>query len=93
MLVSCDLVTTFPLHSLMLFHHARHSTVTALLHQPPKLEDVMHKKTAATIERDLIGLTEQSRIVLFSSQADLDENLGLSRSMLQRYVPKSVWYC
>lgn len=84
MLVSCDLVTSFPLHTLMLFHHSRHSTVTALFYQPPKCdEDVVRKKTATTIERDLIGLTEQSRMVLFSSQADLEENLELSRSMLQ----------
>lgn len=85
MLVSCDLVTTFPLHTLTLFHHAHHSTVTALFYQPPKEdEDVVRKKTAGTtVERDLVGLTQQSRIVIFSSRADLEESLELSRSMLQ----------
>ena len=85
-LVSCDLVTTIPLQTIMLFHHTHNSTVTALLNQPPQAaEDVVRKKnTGAVIERDLIGLTEESRVVLFSSEADLEENLELSRSMLQQ---------
>lgn len=90
MLVSCDLVTTFPLHALTLFHHAHHSTVTALFYQPPKLDEDMRKKTAGNVvERNLIGLTKQSRIILYSSQADLEENLELSRSMLQQWVQNS----
>ena len=84
MLISCDLVTTFPLHTLILFHHAHHSTVTALFNQPPQInEEIVRKKSIGMIERDLIGLAKESRMVLFSSQADLEENLQLSRSMLQ----------
>ena len=85
-MVSCDLITTFPLHHLTLFHHAHHSTLTALFHQPPQPnEDLVRKKaTGATVERDLVGLTEDSRLVLFSSQADLEENVELTRSMLQQ---------
>lgn len=85
MLVSCDLLTTFPLHTLILFHHAHHSTFTTLFYQPPNLdEDVTRKKTpGTTVEKDLIGLTEESRMVFFSSQADLEEGLELSCSMLQ----------
>ena len=84
-LISCDLVTCFPLHTLLLFHHAHHSTLTALFHRPPQLQDTVRRKSAGiTLERDVIGLTDQSRVVLFTSQADLEENLELSRSMLQQ---------
>lgn len=91
-MVSCDLVTAFPLHTLTLFHHAHHSTITALFYQPPKMdEDLVRKKTTGMmVERDLLGLTEQSRIVLFSSQADLEENLELKHSMLQEYVCRGL---
>lgn len=84
--ISCDLVTCFSLHTLMLFHHAHHSTVTALFHHPPQhpQDTIRRKAVGSTLERDVIGLTDQSRIVLFSSQADLEENLELSRSMLQQ---------
>ena len=84
-------MTSFSLHALTLFHHAHHSTVTALFYRPPKVdEELVRKKTAGmTVERDLLGLTEQSRIVLFSSQADLEESLELQRSMLQEYVHSS----
>lgn len=85
MLVSCDLVTSFSLHTLTLFHHAHHSTVTALFHRPSQPDqDPVRRKAGTMLERDLIGLTDDSRIVLFSSRADLEENLELSRSMLQR---------
>ena len=79
-------MTSFPLHSLTLFHHTHHSTVTALFHKPSQDEnDTVRKKTApSAAERDLVGLTEDSRIVLFSAQADLEEDLELSRRMLQQ---------
>lgn len=73
------------MNTLTLFHHAHHSTVTALFHRPTQIgDDPMRKKMTATVaEKDLVGLTEDSRIVLFSAQADLEESLELSRSMLQ----------
>lgn len=80
-------MTSFALHTLTLFHHAHHSTVTALFHRLPQIEeDTVRKKATGTkcFERDLIGLAEDSRLVLFSSQADVEENLELSRSMLQQ---------
>ncbi len=86
LLMSCDLVTSFSLSSLTLFHHSHHSTLTALLIRPPQAnEDSLSKKTVGvTSEKDLVGIADGSRIVLFSSQADLEDNLILSRSMLQQ---------
>ena len=88
LLVSCDVVTTVSLHTLTLFHHAHHSTFTALVLKPPSNEDdtLRRKPACSVVERDLIGLADESRIVLFAAQADLEENLMLSRSMLQQLV-------
>ena len=35
-------------------------------------------------ERDIIGLTESSRLVYFAAQADLEDRLTVSRAMLKR---------
>ena len=45
-----------------------------------------HTSPSPTIhtERDIIGLTESSRLVYFAAQADLEDRLTVSRAMLKR---------
>ena len=41
--------------------------------------------TWSLIEQDLIGITDQGQMVFHSSLADVDDELKLSKRMLQRY--------
>ena len=47
LVVSCDLVTTVPLHLLTEFHSCHHSTLTCLLSQPPWLQEDMQRKASS----------------------------------------------
>ena len=38
-----------------------------------------------SLEQDLIGITDQGQMVFHSSLADVDDELKLSKKMLQRY--------
>lgn len=82
-LLSCDLVSSFPLHMLTEFHVHHNATLTALLVRPPKERDDIKKKSVLT-ERDVIGLAEDSKMVYFAAMADLDDDLSLSRNMMKR---------
>lgn len=84
LVISCDLVTSVQLH-LLTDHHSTHgSTLTTLLVRPPDQTEETRKKGAIVSERDIIGLADESRLVYFSAEADLDEHLEVSRSMLRR---------
>ena len=41
--------------------------------------------TWSLLEQDLIGITDQGQMVFHSSLADVDDELKLSKRMLQRY--------
>ena len=43
-------------------------------------------------ERDIIGLTESSRLVYFAAQADLEDYLTVSRAMLKRFSSTTNMY-
>ena len=49
---------------------------------------VIHPHTYT--ERDIIGLTESSRLVYFAAQADLEDQLTVSRAVLKRWVPSHL---
>jgi translation initiation factor eIF-2B subunit gamma len=85
LVVSCDLVTTVPLHLLTEFHSCHHSTLTCLLSQPPQLQEDAQRKANSTAECDIIGLTSGQQLVYFSAQADLDDCLALSKAFLKRH--------
>ena len=46
LVVSCDLVTSVPMHLLTEFHSAHHSTLTCLLSQRPTSQDDAHRKAS-----------------------------------------------
>ena len=82
LLISCDLITTVPLRQLIDFHRVNDCTLTSLLVRE-KGDDGRGKKDMPT-EKDLVGMSGDSRLVYFTAQADLDDELVLSRSMLKR---------
>ncbi len=61
------------------FHQVHECTLTSLLVR----EEEGSKRST---ERDIVGLSGESRLVYMSAQADLDDHLTLSRAMLKRYV-------
>ncbi len=81
-MLSCDLLTTLPLRSIIDFHRVNDCTLTCLL--------VGGVKRDTPTEQDIVGVADDSRLVYFTAQADLDDQLTLNRSMLKRSVIDSV---
>ena len=75
-------MTSVSLDTLTEFHAHHNCSLTALLVKPPKEDDT--KKKSALVERDIIALAEDSKIVYFAAMADLDDDLTLSRSIIKR---------
>ena len=60
------------------FHQVHECTLTSLL--------VREEGSKRSTERDIVGLSGDSRLVYMSAQADLDDHLTLNRAMLKRYA-------
>ena len=75
-------MTSVRLHMLTEFHAHHNCSLTALLVRPPKEDDT--RKRSTLVERDVIALAEDSKIVYFAAMADLDDDLTLSRSIVKR---------
>lgn len=86
LILSCDLVTNVPLHLLADVFRTNNSTAAILLspEQDAEQEASSSKAKAGHTERDIIGLNEASQLLFFCSEADLVDNLTLSRGMLKR---------
>ena len=77
-------MSSIRLHTLTEFHSRHNCTLTALLVRPPKEDDT--KKKSILMERDIIALAEDTKMVYFAAMADLDDDLTLSRSIIKRLV-------
>ncbi len=77
LLLSCDLLTTVPLRKLLDFHRVHDCTLTSLL-----VRDGGGGRSST--ERDIVGMSGESRLVLLCAQADLDDQLTLSRKLLKK---------
>ena len=82
-------MTSIPLHTLTEFHVRHNCTLTALLVRPPKEDDL--KKKSTFVERDIIALADDSKMVYFTAMADLDDDLTLSRNMIKRLRVEHAW--
>ena len=76
-------MTSVSLHTLTEFHARHNCTLTALMVKPQTKEDEAKKKTSTT-EKDIVALTDDSKMVYFAAMADLDDDLTLSRSVVKR---------
>ena len=77
-------MTSVRLDTLTEFHARHNCSLTALLVRPLTEDDT--KKKSALVERDIIALAEDSKIVYFAAMADLDDDLTLSRSVIKRWA-------
>ncbi len=87
LVLSCDLVSCINLRELLLDHHSHQAALTTVLLHPPKDTPTPSKKSSKTTptEQDLIGVTkDKSKLVLFSSMADLEEELLLHRNLVTK---------
>ena len=86
LILSCDLVTNVPLHLLADVFRTHNSTTAILLSPQPDAEQEAgsNKNKPSHTERDIIGLNESSQLLFFCSEADLVDNLTLSRGMLKQ---------
>ena len=86
LILSCDLVTNVPLHLLADVFRTHNSTTAILLSPEPITEQESSSKSSkgSHRERDIIGLNEFSQLLFFCSEADLVDNLTLSRGMLKQ---------
>lgn len=83
--LSCDLVTNVPLHILADVFRTHNATAAILLSpERDREQDTASKNKSSHTERDIIGLNESSKLLFFCSEADLVDNLTLSRSMLKQ---------
>jgi translation initiation factor eIF-2B subunit gamma len=92
LVISCDLVTDVPLHQLADMHRTQDASLTMMLvstsNQNAEKEASSGGKGATkskTGDRDLIGLDEDSRLLFFAAEADLDESIVLRKSLLTRH--------
>ena len=87
-MVSCDLVGGVNLRELVLTYHAHQSALTALLVQTPPPQDTPTPKKsskATPTDLDLVGVSRDGEdIVIFSSVADLEEEMAFSSTLLTR---------
>ena len=85
LILSCDLVTNVPLHLLADAFRTHNSTTAILLAlEQGSEQDTATKNKSSHTERDIIGLNESSKLLFFCSEADLVDNLTLSRGMLKQ---------
>ena len=86
LILSCDLVTNVPLHLLADVFRTHNSTTAILLSPEPITEQESSSKSSkgSHRERDIIGLNKFSQLLFFCSEADLVDNLTLSRGMLKQ---------
>jgi translation initiation factor eIF-2B subunit gamma len=85
LVMSCDVISTILLDDLWELHTTQRSAVSMLLVPQPQSTDEASKKTHSNaIERDLIGMTNSGQMVFHSSLADVEDELKLTKKMLQR---------
>ncbi|XP_065827922.1 translation initiation factor eIF2B subunit gamma-like isoform X2 [Oscarella lobularis] len=98
LVVSCDTITDVALHRLADVHRLRDATLTMLLGSNDSSQaekDAVGTKTKKRLaietgERDFVGL-DNDRVLFFSAQADLDEEVVIRKSMLERFPSFTIY--
>jgi len=87
LLLSCDLITDFPLNDLLTTHQVTDASVTCLFAANAVLGFAPGPKSKRKVERDIVGFVpDQQRIAFMASKDDLDEDkLVFPRNWLIRF--------
>lgn len=84
--VSCDLVTDLNLQSMANLHRIHDSSLTILLTPWPedlKGAAIPGRKGKHKLEKDIIGMDDNARLMLVNSEADFDEGVPIRLSVLR----------
>lgn len=83
LVISCDLITNFPLHLLADDHRTNDASLTMLIAEVP---NITSEKVNSHIENDIIGLnTANNKVLYYSSKLDLDNYISFKVADLYQY--------
>nr|XP_025037565.1 translation initiation factor eIF-2B subunit gamma isoform X4 [Pelodiscus sinensis] len=89
LVLSCDLITDVALHEVVDLFRAHDATVSMLMkkaHEPTEMIPGQKGKKKPVEQRDFIGVDDTGKRLLFmANEADLDEELVIKRSLLQKH--------
>uniref|UniRef100_A0A8D0GGT7 Translation initiation factor eIF2B subunit gamma n=1 Tax=Sphenodon punctatus TaxID=8508 RepID=A0A8D0GGT7_SPHPU len=89
LVLSCDLITDVSLHEVVDLFRAHDATLSMLMkkaHEPTEVVPGQKGKTKPVEQRDFIGVDDTGKRLLFmANEADLDEELVIKRSILQKH--------
>lgn len=87
LVISCDLITTLPLHRFIDVHRKTDSTLTMLLAPQMSLSEasICGDKSFKKLDYDIIGLDEKNRVIVFGEEADFTKGTV----SLNKYILKS----
>nr|XP_020638989.1 translation initiation factor eIF-2B subunit gamma [Pogona vitticeps] len=89
LVLSCDLITDVALHEVVDLFRAHDATVSMLMkkaYEPTELVPGQKGKKKLVEQRDFIGVDDSEKRLLFmANEADLDEEIIIKRSILQKH--------
>uniref|UniRef100_A0A8C8SNZ7 Translation initiation factor eIF2B subunit gamma n=1 Tax=Pelusios castaneus TaxID=367368 RepID=A0A8C8SNZ7_9SAUR len=89
LVLSCDLITDVALHEVVDLFRAYDATLSMLMkkaHEPTEVAPGQKGKKKPVEQRDFIGVDDTGKRLLFmANEADLDEELVIKRSLLQKH--------
>ncbi|XP_067423905.1 translation initiation factor eIF2B subunit gamma isoform X2 [Emydura macquarii macquarii] len=89
LVLSCDMITDVALHEVVDLFRAHDATLSMLMkkaHEPTEVVPGQKGKKKPVEQRDFIGVDDTGKRLLFmANEADLDEELVIKRSLLQKH--------
>jgi len=88
LIISCDLISTVPLHRFIDVHRKTDSTLTMLLAPQMSLSEASAPgdKSFKKLDYDIIGLDEKNRVIIFGEEADFSKGtITLKKSVLRNH--------
>nr|AMH84307.1 ascarylose A [Monochamus alternatus] len=94
LVVSCDFISDVSLKGILDTFRAHNASVTSLFLYPQQSDNVVvpGPKSKYKIERDLIGIDEQtSRLVFLASASDFETELSLPTTLLKKHTSVKIY--
>ncbi|CAH2010654.1 unnamed protein product [Acanthoscelides obtectus] len=94
LVVSCDFITDVDLYGLLDIYRMHDASVASLLLHPQHTEviAVPGPKSKHKVERDLIGIDQQTnRLVFLASASDFESELTLPKSLLKKHTSLKLY--
>ncbi|CAK9302496.1 unnamed protein product [Gordionus sp. m RMFG-2023] len=93
LVISCDTITFIPLQLLANVHRTKDSSLTVLLtSRPSQIPDAnIGPKSKIKYERDIIGLNDEERLLIYGAEADFEDKIILKHSFLINYPNFNIY--